>query len=142
MSSLEKHSNTITKLRLNNYMFMSLSFIVKLTKLEELVLRFNGFYREHLNVYYRKLEVLQHAIFPHLWKLVFWYGFPNDETLIKFLENNGRNLKHLYIKKLKCSSSLESVVTTVCPNIELIITDMPIMGICKFILFISFRVIH
>ena len=36
--------------------------------------------------------ILQQVIFPYLWNLEFSNKRPNDEILIKLLENNGRNL--------------------------------------------------
>ena len=42
--------------------------------------------------------------------------FPNYEMIIKFLENNGKNLEELSIKENHNSSKL--AVTRLCPNLK------------------------
>ena len=80
--------NTVSKLHLCNYTL--LSFVINLTRLEELVLSY---------VYSNTLadfKTLQYVSFPYLQILKFIDKRPEDETLIKFLEINGKNLKRFH----------------------------------------------
>ena len=105
---LTKHSNTITKLFLRN--FRPLSFINNLTNLEELVLS------SYIDTALEDFKELRCITFPRLQVLKFCYGRPRVEILIKFLENNGRNLNELHLHR--CNNSLNSAITKFCPNIK------------------------
>src|ERR1051325_1911354 len=88
--SLTKHSNTIIKLRLYDFV-ESLSFITKFVNLQELILSFG------CKIIFKELE---YVTFPQLQVLNFtYYGYLKWESLQKFLENNGKNLKELYMEK-------------------------------------------
>jgi len=99
------HSNTITKLSLRY--FEPISFMVNFTRLEELSLTFDNTV---------DLGVLQYAIFPNLRILRFYHEHPKDEILIKFLENNGKNLKSLFLPG--CDDSMNLLICELCPNLE------------------------
>src|SRR6266542_2382220 len=82
--------STIIKLDLYGGQYcIPLSFITKFTSLRELILSF----------YYdvEEFEILQHVTFPQLEIFKINYKCPNHKYLTKFLENNGINLKELYI---------------------------------------------
>ncbi|GBC09444.1 hypothetical protein RclHR1_08870009 [Rhizophagus clarus] len=91
-SLMEKLPNTITKLNLyGGCDDISLSFITNLTNLKELQLDF--YYRK----YFKNLEILQNIIFPQLQILKFKCELLNCKLLIKFLKNNGINLREIYL---------------------------------------------
>src|SRR5581483_10537026 len=84
MSSLTKHSNTLIKLKLcvnTNYRKEQLSFINRFTNLRELVLSL--FDRVSFNELNNRL---QYITFPQLQILKFPQAYPEDDTLVKFLE--------------------------------------------------------
>ncbi|RGB27035.1 hypothetical protein C1646_769634 [Rhizophagus diaphanus] len=58
---------------------------------------------------------LQHAIFPQLQTLEFKFICPGDDLLIKFLENNGKNLKRFHVQRN--GHILNSAVIELCPNL-------------------------
>ena len=82
---LTKHSNSLIKLRLCNY--LSLSFVSSFYNLQEIVLTqsddFDSF------------EDLQHVICPKLKTFKIIYSCLNPMYVMKFLEINGKNLKTL-----------------------------------------------
>src|SRR6266536_4322363 len=94
-SLMTKLPNTLIKLYLYGEYDISLSFIAKLTNLQELELSF--YYNEN----FKDFEILQYAIFPHLQILKIRYACPIYGLLIKFLENNGKNIKEFYIGDFK-----------------------------------------
>ncbi|EXX74848.1 uncharacterized protein OCT59_005063 [Rhizophagus irregularis] len=111
--SLVKHSNTLIKLKLFLRKFCrigQLSFITKLTNLQELVLLFR--YNYHFDEINSKL---QYITFPHLQVLKFPCAYPDHDMLIKFLENNGKNLKEFYI--FSSDDSLNLAIAKFCPNL-------------------------
>jgi hypothetical protein len=95
---LTKHSNTLIKLKIYGneyYQNKPLSFVAKFTNLQELVLSFRyKYYFDELN------HKLQYISFPQLQTLKFPYTYPKDDITIKFLENNGKNLKEFYVREL------------------------------------------
>ncbi|GBC10638.1 hypothetical protein RclHR1_00980015 [Rhizophagus clarus] len=97
ITSLTKHSETLIKLKINwrnlywNRKEQTL-FITKFTNLQELVLSFH-----HKECFDGLNYTLQHIVFPQLKNLKFLHRCPEDDVLIKFLENNGKNLKEFYI---------------------------------------------
>ncbi|GBB92252.1 hypothetical protein RclHR1_01990024 [Rhizophagus clarus] len=78
-----------------------------------------------LSIEYKlSFEKLKDVIFPNLQILKIRSIHPNDNILIKFLENSGRNLKELNIDGI--DSSLSSSIAKFCPSlrkISSILTD-------------------
>ncbi len=112
--SLTNLPNTIIKLDIcgrNNY--VSLSFLAKFTNLQELVLSFY-----HQTEFFKDL---QHVIFPHLQILKFFFDMPNHVYLIKFLKNNGKNLKEICLNE-QHNNSLNLAVAEFCPNLKSLYT--------------------
>src|SRR5437763_16861603 len=88
IASLTNLSDTLTKLELyGEDCNMPLSFIAKLTNLQEMILSSN-YQSDGLEDF----NILQHVTFSHLQVLKFQYESPRNELLINFLEHNGRNL--------------------------------------------------
>jgi hypothetical protein len=115
--SLLKHSNSLIKLKIYGseyYRNRPLSFVTKLTNLRELVL--SRCYFDELN------NKLQYVIFPHLQVLKFPHSYPDDNILIKFLENNGKNLKEFYVMSNYESDSLNLAIAELCPNLKSLFT--------------------
>ncbi|EXX74846.1 hypothetical protein RhiirA1_530093, partial [Rhizophagus irregularis] len=115
--SLSKHSSTLIKLKIYGseyYRNRPLSFVTRFTNLQELVLSFRyKYYFDELN------NNLQSVTFPHLKILKFPYAYPDDDILIKFLENNGKNLIEIYINS---SDSLNLSIAKFCPNLKSLYT--------------------
>ncbi|PKK69348.1 hypothetical protein RhiirC2_781105 [Rhizophagus irregularis] len=114
---LEKLPDTLDNLLIcgrNHY--MSLSFIAKLTNLKELRLAFFN------NDCFEDFKKLQYITFSQYQLLKFIEVSPRNDYLIKFLENNGRNLKEFYIND---SNSLLNLATIkFCPNIRNLYTGI------------------
>ncbi|PKY18222.1 hypothetical protein RhiirB3_522596 [Rhizophagus irregularis] len=91
---------------------LELSFITKFTNLQELILSFDYNFE-----YFKEL---QYASFPHLQVLKFNYSCPKYELLIKFLENNGKNLKEFYVKNN--GYLLNLAIAKFCPNLRKLFT--------------------
>ncbi|GBB99911.1 hypothetical protein RclHR1_03680006 [Rhizophagus clarus] len=114
-SLLNELPNTLTKLNLygrdNN---VSLLFISKLINLQELqlVLRYSE--------WFKNFEILQNIIFPQLQILKFVNACPKYELLIKFLENNGKNLKEIYFCEYSgySDNSLNLAIANFCPKLR------------------------
>ena len=89
-----------------------MSFIAKFTNLQEL----------ELISYFEGFEKLQYTIFPQLQILKFPYShlFPRYESLIKFLEINGGNLKELYLSDMRGNNdgSLNLAIAKFCTNLR------------------------
>ncbi|PKY39886.1 hypothetical protein RhiirA4_529217 [Rhizophagus irregularis] len=110
--------NTLINLNLYGYNYISLSFISKFINLQELIISiYNG---DVLG-----FEELQNIIFPKLQILNFKRECPKYEEFIKFLENNGKNLKELYvgddhIEDIKGynENSLNLAIVKLCPNLR------------------------
>jgi hypothetical protein len=110
--------NTLIKLILHGYNYISLSFISKFINLQELI----------ISIYSGDIcgfEELQYFIFPKLQILNFVYECPKYDEFIKFLENNGKNLKELYvgddhIKDIEGynDNSLNLAIIKLCPNLR------------------------
>ncbi|EXX59889.1 hypothetical protein RirG_184960 [Rhizophagus irregularis DAOM 197198w] len=103
-------NNLINKLKEEN--FITKSFFTNLQELD-------------LSIEYKlSFEELKNLIFPNLQILKIRFIHPNDDIIIKFLENSGRNLKELNIDGI--DSSLRSSIAKFCPNlrkISSILTD-------------------
>ncbi|EXX71940.1 hypothetical protein RirG_073970 [Rhizophagus irregularis DAOM 197198w] len=87
-----------------------LSFIARFTNLQELVFIFSS------NESYEGFNKLQYVVFPQLRSLKFNVECPENELLIKFLENNGKNLKEFYVKSN--DNSLNLAIIKFCPNLR------------------------
>ncbi|CAI2176035.1 16910_t:CDS:1 [Funneliformis geosporum] len=74
------------------------------------------------------LEVLQDIIFPQLLILKFDRSSPYEKKLIKFLENNGKNLKELFLSEkidsINDYSLLNITIATFCPNLKSLRTSL------------------
>ncbi|RIA87716.1 hypothetical protein C1645_827388 [Glomus cerebriforme] len=108
--------NKINKLVLYTLQHTLLSFITKFTDLQELGL-FLNYYR-----CFKDFEKLQYAIFPKLQILKIRSASSKYELLIKFLENNGDNLKECHIdnyrNRNRNSNSLNLAIAKFCPNLQ------------------------
>ncbi|RIA80417.1 hypothetical protein C1645_882174 [Glomus cerebriforme] len=111
---IEKLPITLIKLNIHYDNFISLSFITRFINLQELQL---FFYFEEDFVDFDKL---QYAIFPKLQILKIQGACPRFELLVKFLENNGKNLKECYIGDLEdySDNSLNLTIAKFCPNLR------------------------
>ncbi|GBC07732.1 hypothetical protein RclHR1_07660008 [Rhizophagus clarus] len=114
-SLVTKLSNTLIKLNLYEHNYVSLSFIAKFSNLQELRLSLED--KED----YVNFEKLSYASFSQLKILKFRYSRPDNESLARFLENNGKNLNELYISFENSSynnNSLNSVISKFCTNLR------------------------
>jgi hypothetical protein len=110
-----KLPNNLLRLKIHTlykYCRISLSFIAKFSNLQELELSFR--YVENF-VDFKKL---QYIIFPQLQILTLKYSCPRYEFLIKFLENNGKNLKVLYLGCYSDDNSLNLAIAKFCPKLK------------------------
>ncbi|GBB84832.1 hypothetical protein RclHR1_01140021 [Rhizophagus clarus] len=108
-SLVTKVPNTLIKLKLCEYNFISLSFIAKFVNLQELEFS--------IKYIYEGFDKLQDVIFPQLQVLKFTMFIPKVKLLIKFLEKNGKNLKEFYIK-FCLNHSLNLAVAKFCTNLR------------------------
>jgi hypothetical protein len=101
-----KHSYTITSLRLyiNYEHALPFLFVNSFTNLQKFILT-SGYEVVVDFANCSKLEILK---IP--------YKFPKSEYVIKFLENNGKNLKKLYIKQNNKALSLS--IANFCPKLQ------------------------
>ncbi|EXX72226.1 uncharacterized protein OCT59_012400 [Rhizophagus irregularis] len=111
-SLMSKIPNTLIKLNVygrDNYFL--LSSIANFSNLQELNLSFDH------DEYFMKLE---YAIFPQLKVLIIPKEYPRNESLIKFLEINGKNLKEIYISEVTGynDNSLNLAIAKFCPNLK------------------------
>ena len=65
---------------------------------------------------------LQHIIFPKLQILKIPFEHPETEYMIKFLENNGKNLQEFYICESDKAFNLS--IVKYCPNLKLLQCSM------------------
>ncbi|GBC07850.1 hypothetical protein RclHR1_07730003 [Rhizophagus clarus] len=115
-SLIKRLPNTLIKLNLRDFNFISLLFITEFSNLQELELSFE--YKED----FIDFDKLSYASFPQLQILKFQYLRPNNEALVRFLENNGKNLKELYVGVAlgynNSNNSLNSAISKFCTNIR------------------------
>ncbi|RIA85048.1 hypothetical protein C1645_831368 [Glomus cerebriforme] len=114
---LSKIPNTLIKLNIhegNHY--IPLSFIAKFTNIQELMLSFRK------SDSFGDFKKLQYITFSKLQSLEFRHKCPKNELLIKFLENNGKNLKEFYI--IKSNYSLNLAISKYCPNLRKLSTGL------------------
>jgi hypothetical protein len=69
---------------------------------------------------FKQFEKLQYIIFPQLRSLIIRHAFPRYQFLIKFLENNGKNLIELNLFDISCDSdnSLNLAISKFCSNLK------------------------
>ncbi|GES89946.1 hypothetical protein GLOIN_2v1573959 [Rhizophagus clarus] len=108
-SLITKLPNTLIKLRLSKT-HVSLSFIAKFLNLQEL----------ELNTNLNDFEKLSCIMFSTIKNFKISFSRPNNELLIRFLKNNGKNLEELYIGNglLYNNNSLNSVIFKLCTNLR------------------------
>jgi hypothetical protein len=94
----------------------SLLFIARLTNLQEIILTFK------YQVAFEDFKELQYVTFSRLQTLKFKCECPRNELLIKFLENNGKNLNEFYA--LKSNNSLNLAIAKFCPNLRKLFTKI------------------
>ena len=95
-------------------------FIANFSNLQELKLSFD---LEECFVDFKKL---QYVIFSQLQVLKICNEFPSDGLLIKFLENNGKNLKEINMGEIECCSdnSLNLAISKFCPMLRKLSTGI------------------
>jgi hypothetical protein len=114
--SLTKHSNNLIKLKIHwrKYDYWNkteqLSFVTSFTNLQELIL---SFHHKDCFIGFNKLLDIP---FSRLQTLKFLYEYPDDNILIKFIENNGKNLKEFYINS--SSNLILLSIAEFCPNLR------------------------
>jgi hypothetical protein len=115
-SLITKVPNTLIKLKLSEYNFISFLYFTKFINLQELELSI--FY------YYEGFEKMRYVIFPRLQVLKIRQTCPEYDLLIEFLKNNGKNLKELYLCILKgCNdNSLNLAISKFCPYLKILFT--------------------
>jgi len=110
--SLTNHSKTLIRLDLVSFaQNVTISFIASFINLQELNI---SFYEER---FFDDFKELQYVKFSQLKILKFLYQSPKYEELIKFLENNGKDLKELYIGDDN-DNSLNLAIAKFCPNLQ------------------------
>ncbi|CAB4414020.1 unnamed protein product [Rhizophagus irregularis] len=99
---------------------ISLSFIANFTNLRELQLSFE------YSKCFLDFEKLQYIIFPQLQILKIRHECPRYEYLVKFIENNGKNLKELSMGDIRGNSdnSLNLAIAKFCPNLRKLSTGV------------------
>ncbi|PKY50260.1 hypothetical protein RhiirA4_466644 [Rhizophagus irregularis] len=116
-SLMSKVPKTLIRLGIDSriYYTPSLSFIANFSNLQELKLS--------LKKYIVGFEKLQYVIFSQLQVLKIRNAFPSDGLLIKFFENNGKNLKEIYIGESECCNDklfnlLNLAISKFCPMLR------------------------
>ncbi|EXX67504.1 uncharacterized protein OCT59_001419 [Rhizophagus irregularis] len=108
--AITKHSHTITKLKFHSDDdISSFSFISSFSNLQELLFSFLGGVLEDF-------IKLQYVNFLKLQVLKIPYECPKPEYVMKFLENNGKNLKKFYTGENNKDLSLS--IAKFCPNLK------------------------
>ncbi|GBB99908.1 hypothetical protein RclHR1_03680003 [Rhizophagus clarus] len=136
---LRKLPNTLTKLNLYGRIdIVSLSSINNLTNLRILQLKF---------VYckwFKNFEILENIIFSQLQILKIFSACPKCESLIKFLKNNGKNLREFYFCEDSgySNNSLNLAIASFCPALKRLSTGIKndelrtfeiILGGCQYL---------
>jgi hypothetical protein len=114
--ALKSQSNTITKLHLySNDICMPLSFVSSFTNLQEVIFSFPSD-DDIDDEFIKDFDKLENSNFPRLQVLKIPFQCPKSEYLIKFLENNGKTLKKLFICELE-SVAIPSIANF-CINLQ------------------------
>jgi hypothetical protein len=109
--AITKHSHTIKKLQLyGDSEKLPLSFVSLFSNLQEFI--FSFFY----GVDFEDFKILQYVNFSKLQILKIPYQCPKPEYIMKFLENNGKNLKKFYTGENNEVLSLS--IVNFCPNLK------------------------
>src|SRR5439155_7859734 len=105
--------NTLIKLRIYE-LSIPLSFISRFNNLQELLLSSSH------SAFSEEFRTLQYHTFSQLQILNFKYLCPSYDLLTNFLENNGNNLKELYVgnDKNTISNSLNLAIAKYCSNLR------------------------
>ncbi|RIA94237.1 hypothetical protein C1645_873566 [Glomus cerebriforme] len=117
ITSLIKH-NLIKLYIYGGRRYIPLYFIAKFTNLQELIL---SFFKSDAFEDFKKLHRIN---FSQLNSLEFKHECPKNESLIRFLEINGRNLRNFFINK--SDDSLNSAIIKFCPNLRRLFTGLKI----------------
>jgi len=113
--ALTKHYNTLTELCIYGDQEIPFSFIASFINLQELVISISSFN----NIPFIEFNQLQHTIFTNLRILKILYNSPKSEILMKFLENNGKNLIELNTSIEEClDRSFKTSLVQYCPNLQ------------------------
>ncbi|CAI2166496.1 9898_t:CDS:1 [Funneliformis geosporum] len=112
--SLLKHTRTLTKFNLCGEGYLPMSFIASFETLKELVFRCSSDGGKVDSI--GDFKVLQYVTFPQLTILKFFYGHPHKVFLMKFLENNGKNLEEFSV--IEEDDSLKFIIAKYCPNLK------------------------
>ncbi|RIA90388.1 hypothetical protein C1645_876130 [Glomus cerebriforme] len=115
ITSLTNFHNTLIELYIIGRQ-IPLSFFVNFTNLQRIKLSIFD------NESFEDYEELQYITFSQLQFLKFKYGCPQRELLIKFLKNNGNNLKELYV--IERSKSFNLSIIKFCPKIKRLYTGL------------------
>ncbi|CAB4397134.1 unnamed protein product [Rhizophagus irregularis] len=108
--ALKNHSN-ITKLYLyGNFDNLPFSFVSLFPNLQEFIFSFLG------GEDFENFRTLQYVNFSKLQTLKIPYQCPKPEYIIKFLENNGKNLKKFHISESDKAFNLS--IAKFCPNLK------------------------
>jgi hypothetical protein len=118
--ALTKYPDSITKLCLySDSDNLPLSFIGLFPNLQEIILSFPNSFRifnyDDFTKSFTDFRKLQHSNFSKLQTLKIPFYCPKVEYVIKFLENNGKNLRKLYISR--SGKALSLTISNFCPNI-------------------------
>ncbi|RIA90193.1 hypothetical protein C1645_876268 [Glomus cerebriforme] len=110
--TLTKHSNTLTKLHLysDHDDNLPLSFVSLFPNLQEIKFSFS-----YVGTQFEDFEKLQNVNFPKLQFLSIPYQCPKPEYVMRFLENNGKNLKVFYTEENNRDLNLS--IAKFCPNL-------------------------
>jgi hypothetical protein len=108
---LTKHSHTITKLQLyGDSNDLPFSFVSLFTNLQEFIFSFLG------GAHFEDFKMLQHVNYSKLHTLKIPYQCPRPEYVMKFLENNGKNLKKF--RTGESNKALSLSIPNFCPNLK------------------------
>jgi hypothetical protein len=108
---LTKHSHTITKLRLyGDSSDLPSSFASLFTNLQELIFSFLD------GTHFEDFKMLQYVNYSKLHTLKIPYQCPRPEYVMKFLENNGKNLIKFHIDESNKALSLS--IANFCTNLK------------------------
>ncbi|RIA90186.1 hypothetical protein C1645_823686 [Glomus cerebriforme] len=114
--TLTKHSNTLTKLHLNSDCIIDLpvSFIALFSNLKEIKFSYTSLIFG--GIQFKDFEKLQNVTFPKLKYLSIPYKCTKPGYIIKFLENNGKNLEKFYLDEVDHALNLS--IVKFCPNLK------------------------
>ncbi|RIA88173.1 hypothetical protein C1645_256011 [Glomus cerebriforme] len=111
----KKRFNTLTTLHLYSDNDLSLSFVSSFINLQEF--KYSFIHGNFLNNFW----VLQHVSLPKLQILkMIPFQSPRPEYVVKFLENNGKNLKEFHIAEI--DNALNLSIPKFCPKLEKLFT--------------------